>query len=209
MPKITYIEHNGKEHVVDVPEGWSVMEGSHAVKPQGEVGPTPIQPPVVEYTHVEGRSVTGGHFYYGDRLPELKGAYLYGDWMTGKIWGLRHDGERLTVEEISDLNLDAYLVTLSACESALGAGHLSDVPEGDEWVGFSQAFLAAGTSTVIATLWMIDDVISRDFMIAFYAELGSAGKARALAKVQRQFIRDSHTTHPFYWAPFVAIGDPL
>lgn len=120
-----------------------------------------------------------------------------------------HDGEQLTVEEIGRLDLNAYLVTLSACESALSGGGVSDVPTGDEWVGLSQAFLAAGTSAVMATLWPIDDRVSSDFMVGFYAALSPEGKARALARVQRQFIRDSHTAHPFYWAPFIVMGDPL
>ena len=120
-----------------------------------------------------------------------------------------HGGEVLSVEEISQLNLDAYLVTLSACETALSGGLLSEVPDGDEWVGLNQAFLAAGTPTVMASLWPIDDLVSSDFMIDFYRALGPAGKARALAQVQRQFLKNPSTRHPFYWAPFTIMGDPL
>ncbi len=115
----------------------------------------------------------------------------------------------LSVEEIGQLALDAYLVTLSACETALSGGLLSDVPDGDEWVGLNQAFLAAGTPTVMASLWPIDDRVSSTLMIAFYEGLGPAGKAHALAQVQRRFIRDPRTRHPFYWAPFTITGDPL
>ena len=120
-----------------------------------------------------------------------------------------YDGEELNVEEISQLNLNAYLVTLSACETGLSGGLISEIPSGDEWVGLNQAFLAAGTPTVMASLWPINDRISSDFMIAFYQSLGQAGKAQALADVQRQFIRDARTSHPFYWAPFTIMGDPL
>ena len=76
--------------------GWSITEGSQPVHRTAARGPTLIRPPVVEHTHVEARSVTGGYFYYGDRLPQLDGAYLYGDYMTGKIWGLKHDGKQVT-----------------------------------------------------------------------------------------------------------------
>lgn len=120
-----------------------------------------------------------------------------------------HGGEVLSVEEIGHMNLHAYLVTLSACETALSGGLAADVPDGDEWVGLNQAFLAAGTPTVMASLWPIDDRISGDFMIDFYATLGPAGKAHALAEVQRRFLQDPRTTHPFYWASFSIIGDPL
>ncbi len=86
--------------------GWSIMEGSQPVHPNDPRGPTPIQPPIVEHSHIEARSVTGGYFYEHDRLSELKGAYIYGDYMTGKIWALRHDSQKLTWhEEIADTPL--------------------------------------------------------------------------------------------------------
>ena len=120
-----------------------------------------------------------------------------------------HGEDVLSVEEIGRLNLNAYLVTLSACETALSAGLVADVPDGDEWVGLNQAFLASGTPTVMASLWPIDDRISSDFMTDFYATLGPEGKAHALADVQRRFLQNPATNHPFYWAPFSVIGDPL
>ncbi len=71
--------------------GWSVYEGSHPFYLTRKRGPTPISPPTVEHPHSEMRSLTGGVVYRGRQLPELRGAYLYGDWSTGKIWGVRHD----------------------------------------------------------------------------------------------------------------------
>jgi CHAT domain-containing protein len=119
-------------------------------------------------------------------------------------------GDELTVAEIGKLDLrETYLVTLSACETALGGGAIADVPDGDEWVGLNQAFLAAGTPTVMASLWPIDDRISSDFMIRFYRALEVKSKAEALAEVQRQFIHSADARHPFYWAAFTVIGDPM
>jgi hypothetical protein len=46
-------------------------------------------PPIVEHPHSEAASITGGYVYRGKRIPELSGAYIYGDWETGKIWGLK------------------------------------------------------------------------------------------------------------------------
>lgn len=115
----------------------------------------------------------------------------------------------LTVAEIGQLELDAYLVTLSACQTALGSGAFSDVPPGDEWIGLHQAFLAAGTPSVLATLWIIDDKASSSFMIDFYERLATRSKAEALAQTQRKFIASEATRHPVYWAPFVLVGDPL
>lgn len=119
-----------------------------------------------------------------------------------------HD-DILRLEEIGRLKLDAYLVTLSACETALSGGLIYDVPNGDEWVGLNQSFLAAGTPTVMASLWPIDDSVSSTFMSGFYDYLGTEGKSFALAEMQRRFIRNPSTRHPFYWAAFTIIGDPL
>ncbi len=76
--------------------GWSVFEGGHPFYLNRKLGPTPVVLPTIEHHHSEARSLTGGVVYYGDRFPELKGVYLYGDYSTGKIWGGRHDGSRLT-----------------------------------------------------------------------------------------------------------------
>jgi hypothetical protein len=86
--------------------GWSVVEGSHPFYPNRQAGPTPIVQPTVEHPHSEFRSLTGGIVYYGKRFPELQGAYLYGDYSTGKIWGIRHDGTRaLWHKELADTRL--------------------------------------------------------------------------------------------------------
>ncbi|MEX0820680.1 MAG: CHAT domain-containing protein [Rhodothermales bacterium] len=119
-----------------------------------------------------------------------------------------HDGN-LTVSEIGRLSLDAYLVTLSACETALSSGVVSDVPDGDEWVGFNQAFLAAGTPSVLASLWRIDDASSGALMMEFYDHLTTRDKAESLAAAQRSALSEAATSHPFYWAAFTIVGDPI
>lgn len=74
--------------------GWSIMEGSQPVKQ--ELKPTtPIKPPLFEHTHLDSRSISGGHYWQSDRIKELKGAYIYGDWMTGKVWALSHSGDQV------------------------------------------------------------------------------------------------------------------
>lgn len=73
--------------------GWSIFEGSQSVHPDLPRGPTPVRPPVVQHPHTESRSVTGGYVYRGAEFPELRKAYIYGDYVTGKIWALWHDGK--------------------------------------------------------------------------------------------------------------------
>ena len=74
--------------------GWSVTEGGHPFFPHRKAGPTPIIPPTVEHPHSEARSLTGGFVYRGTALPELVGAYVYGDYATGRVWAVKHDGQR-------------------------------------------------------------------------------------------------------------------
>ncbi|MBI3882168.1 MAG: PQQ-dependent sugar dehydrogenase [Verrucomicrobia bacterium] len=77
--------------------GWSITEGGKQdVRPDRLRGPTPILPPLVTHSHEEAASITGGEFYHGDRLPELKGRYVYGDWQMGTFWSLRAEGDRVT-----------------------------------------------------------------------------------------------------------------
>ncbi len=83
--------------------GWGAYEASQAIKPHLFNPLAPITPPVVAHPHSEAASITGGFVYRGRAFPELVGAYLYGDYATGRIWALWHDGERVTRhEEIAD-----------------------------------------------------------------------------------------------------------
>lgn len=71
--------------------GWNRREGLHPFGVKG-IGPRKeLIDPIWEYHHDVGKSITGGSVYRGSRLPELEGAYLYGDYVTNKIWALRYD----------------------------------------------------------------------------------------------------------------------
>jgi putative heme-binding domain-containing protein len=68
--------------------GWSIIEHTQAVHPERPHGPTPVVPPAVAHSHTESRSITGGYVYRGERLKDLAGTYVYGDYVTGKLWGV-------------------------------------------------------------------------------------------------------------------------
>ena len=68
--------------------GWNLMEGSLFYGP-GRDG-SGLELPVAEYDHAVGKSITGGYFYRTGPLTELKGAYIYADFISGKLWALRH-----------------------------------------------------------------------------------------------------------------------
>jgi glucose/arabinose dehydrogenase len=75
--------------------GWSVYEGGHPFYLERKLGPTPHVKPTLEHPHSEARSLTGGIVYYGTKHPDLVGAYIYGDYSTGRIWAAKHDGEKI------------------------------------------------------------------------------------------------------------------
>ena len=76
--------------------GWPIMEGPQPALPESRRGPAPISPPIVSHPHSEAASITGGFVYHGERLPELKEVYVYGDFQSGKVWGLKYENGRIT-----------------------------------------------------------------------------------------------------------------
>ena len=72
--------------------GWPIMEGRAVLRSEVKQGPTPIRPPVKDHSHTEANSVIGGPVYRGAKLPALDGTFIYGDYITGTIWGLKSDG---------------------------------------------------------------------------------------------------------------------
>ncbi|HEX5446987.1 MAG TPA: PQQ-dependent sugar dehydrogenase [Pirellulales bacterium] len=104
--------------------GWSVFEGSHPFYLQRKLADVPHTPPTAEHPHSEARSLTGGVVYHGKKLPELRGAYLYGDYSTGKIWGLRCDGDNVVWhKELADTSLAITAFALDADGELLIADH--------------------------------------------------------------------------------------
>lgn len=85
--------------------GWPVMEGRAKLRTEVPVGPTPIVPPARDHHHSEANSVIGGPVYRGNKLPELQNYFVYGDYITGTIWGVKRDGESYVFADIVDTDL--------------------------------------------------------------------------------------------------------
>lgn len=95
---------NGKNY------GWRVLEGFQCFNPPSGCDTSGKTMPIKAYSHTEGGcSVTGGYVYRGNRRPELRGAYIYGDYCSGKIWMLRYNGS--TVSSDSLLIDSPYFIT--------------------------------------------------------------------------------------------------
>ncbi|MBI1926737.1 PQQ-dependent sugar dehydrogenase, partial [Candidatus Poribacteria bacterium] len=72
--------------------GWNVMEGLHCFNPRFGCDTKGMELPIWEYDHRSGQSITGGFVYRGNNVPELRGAYIYADFVSGRLWSLRYDG---------------------------------------------------------------------------------------------------------------------
>jgi len=109
----------------------------------------------------------------------------------------------LQLPEVFNLDLDADLVVLSACESGVGK-----TLRGEGLLGLVRGFLFAGARSVLSSVWRIEDSpATADFMEDFYRKLAGQSKTGALRATQRAFIDGEKYSHPFYWAAFTLIGE--
>ena len=106
----------------------------------------------------------------------------------------------LTVGELYSMRLNADLVTLSACETGLGK-----IANGDDVVGLTRGFLYAGSRSIVASLWKVDDEATAYLMTRFYQSLKGTSKREALRLAQIE-TRKKYS-HPYYWAAFQLTGE--
>lgn len=116
--------------------------------------------------------------------------------------------QRLTLLEVAgytELRDRTDLVFLSACQTAMEKGKAS----GSELISLSEAFAMAGPPTLVATLWKVADISTSMLVLEFYKSLkqGKADKLGALQKAQLSLLNSDEYSHPFYWAPFILLGD--
>ena len=110
----------------------------------------------------------------------------------------------LQVYEVFNLRLSADLVVLSACETGLGKQ-----VKGEGLIGLTHAFLYAGTPSVLVSLWSVQDRSTADLMVNLYQQMDRAqDKTEALRQAKLKLIKNSRYAHPYYWAPFILIGEP-
>ena len=130
------------------------------------------------------------HGFFNDVDPLSSGIVLYNKAV-------------LTAREIFDMRLNTELVTLSACETGL-----NERSPGDELIGLTRAFLYAGAPSVVVSLWSVDAQSTHDLMLGFYRHLKKGlDKATALQQAQIKIMEEKEYSHPYYWAPFILVGD--
>jgi CHAT domain-containing protein/Tfp pilus assembly protein PilF len=110
----------------------------------------------------------------------------------------------LRLHDIYNMRLDADLVVLSACQTALG----TEI-RGEGLVGLARAFMYAGAPRVVASLWQVNDQATSELMKRFYRSMlrDKLSPAAALTAAQRQMHADPRWRAPYYWAGFILLGD--
>jgi tetratricopeptide (TPR) repeat protein len=135
--------------------------------------------------------VAAHHFFDGS-VPGLSFLKLAGD--SGSHF--------LYASEVAEMQLDAQLAVLSACDTAR-----SQVVTGDEQYGMVRSFLAAGVRSVISTLWAIEDQSAVPMFSQFYRASTKVPLSEALANSQRRMLDRSPYDLPYFWAPYVLSGE--
>jgi CHAT domain-containing protein/Tfp pilus assembly protein PilF len=139
------------------------------------------------------------HGLLNSRHPELSGLVL----SLFDREGRPQDGF-LAAHEIYGMKLEADLVVLSACETALG----TEI-RGEGLIGLARAFMYAGAPRVVASLWRVPDTATAELMKRFYRAMLVEGlrAAAALHRAQESLRQDPRWAHPYYWAGFTIHGD--
>jgi CHAT domain-containing protein len=143
------------------------------------------------------------HFTTHGTLNNASPMYSY---LTLAEGGPNDDG-LLEAWELMQLDLKAELAVLSACETARGR-----IGAGEGMIGFSWAMFIAGVPSIVVSQWKVESAGTRDLMVNFHRGLiGSPGskpaKSEALRQAALKLMRSPETSHPFYWAGFVLVGD--
>jgi CHAT domain-containing protein len=135
--------------------------------------------------------------------------YFSGDELSSAIYlaedaDAQHDGTVSAGEILIELPLsNAELVVLSACESSAGTPST-----GDEIVSLTRSLIAAGSASVISSLWQVDDQATRELMIDFYQFWQEEGMTKATALREAQRAALAIDENPYYWGAFVLYGNP-
>ncbi|MEB3274029.1 MAG: CHAT domain-containing protein, partial [Prochlorothrix sp.] len=114
-------------------------------------------------------------------------------------------GERVTLADIKNWSLPFVdLVVLSACKTGVGG-----LGNGEEVLGLGYQFQRAGAKAVIASLWAVNDQSTQELMISFYQSLQQGMTKNEALRAAQISLLNSHFNHPYYWAPFILIGNGL
>lgn len=147
------------------------------------------------------------HGFVNQEEPEFSGIFLRKDSVSSKEDGILFSGE------VYNTNLNAELVSLSACETGLGK-----ISTGEGIIGLTRALIYAGAKNITVSLWKVSDESTKRIMIDYYNDFlshkvptdqhKSLSYAYSLRQAKLKLIdaEDGRFAHPYYWSPFVLIG---
>jgi quinoprotein glucose dehydrogenase len=107
--------------------GWSVRESAHPFGPNGSGPRADLIDPIWEYDHQVGKSITGGFVYRGKKVQELRGKYVYADYVSGKIWALKYDEAAQKVVSNEEVPAVSGVAIISFGEDEAGEAYFSAV----------------------------------------------------------------------------------
>lgn len=108
----------------------------------------------------------------------------------------------LRLSEVMGLKLNADIVALTACQTGLGK-HIS----GEGTMGMGRAFQYAGAKSVLMSLWSVSEKASVDLVGNFFKHLKEGKNKLEALRLARQEIRQAGYDHPFFWSPFILVGE--
>ena len=155
--------------------GWRVFEGTEFFANSDNTPPgATFEPPLYEYPHSVGRSVTGGYVYRGARFPDLFGAYVFGDFVTGDVWALRQADGTVEIEHLGNVPQLASFGEDGAGElyivSLAGTLHRFQAPDPGALPPPAMALSDTGIFSDLATLTPASGLIAYDVQIPFWSD---------------------------------------
>ena len=143
------------------------------------------------------------HGWIDEEIGLSSGLALSQPEAVGRVPTAEDNGLLQAWEIFERVRLNADLVVLSACQTGLG-----QELRGEGLIGLTRAFLYAGARSVVVSLWDVSDPATAAYMTAFYGELRKgASKDVALQRAMIAVSRNPRCRHPFFWAPFILVGD--
>jgi putative heme-binding domain-containing protein len=184
--------------------GWSVVEGPQSIHPTWPKGPTPIEEPIVSHSHSEASSMTGGRVYRGSRFPELRDAYIYGDWGSGKMWALWwKDGIITQHQEIAstphrivgfaeDENRELFYINYSDG----GVYQLAPNPKTDAQQDFPTRLSETGLFTSTEDYQLAPGVYEFDIAVPMWSDHAQAQRAVAYPNLEKATVAQNYFESP-------------
>jgi CHAT domain-containing protein len=189
LTRLPFSSHEAKEIASLAPGSIKVHEGLYATRERA------LDPGLSDYRFIHFAT----HGIVRQDVPDLSSVVLSLVDRNGRP----RDGF-VMLPDVYDMTLNADVVVLSGCQTALGRHVRGEGP-----IGLARGFMYAGVPRVVASLWKVDDLATAELMKRFYRGVLAGGltPAAALRAAQRELAADRRWRSPYFWAPFVLQGD--